>query len=436
MTSPVLDCFQTKALDELRSGFKFGSRAQLLVGPTGCGKTVKMGAIAASCVALGGEVTALVHRGELRTQMRDVFARFGLDRIGFVAAGEPEDRGAPVQICMIQTLLSRSTDWLKPKLLLCDEAHHLAADEWRTTIERFGDIPRIGFTATPERSDGRGLSGFADRIVVSAQVSDLIASGRLVPCDVIAPHRPTKTLAWDPVDAWFEHAHGRKTVAFCTTVQEAKDLAAKFIERGINAASVDGETPTDEREQTIAAFKRGEILVLTNCFVLTEGFDAPATEVCLLARGCSSPGTYLQMIGRVMRAAPGKDRALVIDLRGAVHQHGLPDDHREYSLDGNEPISGGTGPVRICKACGFASPTGCRVCRNCAAEFPRISQLEMDRCDLVKISKGERELNFFVEHLEIAKTRGYRAGWVAHRFQEKFGRFPRALWKEHVTEAA
>lgn len=142
------------------------------------------------------------------------------------------------------------------------------------------------------------------------------------------------------------------------------------------------------------------------------------------------------MIGRVLRTSPGKTGALLIDLRGAVHVHGLPDEHREFTLDG-DAITGGAAPVKVCPACAHVCPISLTVCPACGRVFT--SERDEDRADLVKISrKGqkERERSYFIEQLEAARVRGFKPGFAAHRFVDEFGRFPRALWRELVPKAA
>ena len=321
-------------------------------------------------------------------------------------------------------------------LLVFDEAHHFVAEQWGTIAAQYTDARIIGVTATPERSDGAPLGDLFDELVVVASVRELTDQSFLVPCSVIAPPKKRKTNAQSPLAAYREHAFGRPGVIFCASVKEARDVADQFTADGIASACVDGETDETVRADRLAAFERREISVLTNCFVLTEGWDAPIAEVCILARGCSSVGTFLQMVGRVLRPAPGKTDALLIDLRGVVHTHGLPDEERTFSLDG-KPI--GRGPTKKCHACETKIPLAAMVCPLCGEECPPARSL-MGRFEagepLSRIDRAAIERAFWDEQIAEARRRGFKLGWAVHRFTEKFGRFPAKLWRELPCDVA
>lgn len=421
-TPPTLRVLQRRAYAEMRKAYARGVRRLLVCAPTGFGKTILIAFVVVQHIARGGRVLIVVHRREL---VRQTWAKLR-------AAGL--DESAPVVVETVQSLLARGS--LPPAtLVVLDEAHHYVADEWKQLAAAYPEAILLGFTATPERADGAPLGDAFDDMIVAATVPELIELGDLCPCDVIAPPRPTSALAWDPLAAWLEHADRRPTISFHSGVKEARDQAASFRAIGVAAAHVDGEMPEGERDAVIEAFCRGDLTVLTNVFCLTEGFDAPRTAVVMLARGCSSTGSYLQMIGRALRPSPGKDAALLIDLRGAVHRHGLPDEARTFSLDGRAISGGGEAPVKTCASCNHACAIACRTCPTCGASFDATTCV-VDRCELVKIGRAEQERGFFVDCLETAQMRGFKPGWVAHRFKEKFGRFPAKLWREFVAGKA
>jgi superfamily II DNA or RNA helicase len=340
-----------------------------------------------------------------------------------------------VQVASIQTLIGREV-LPEASLVVIDEAHHFVAAEWGRVAQHYSTAKIVGVTATPERGDGTPLGDLFAELVPIVGVKELIDLGFLVPCDVVAPPKKTRCNSQTPLDAYLKHAAGRKAVVFAASVAEAYALAKEFTAAGHAAACVEGETPADDRDAILERFELGELQVVTNVYCLTEGWDCPSVEVCIVARGCSATGTWLQMIGRVLRPSPGKSTAIVIDLRGAVHEHGLPDDDRVFSLDGRA-ISVGEAPVKTCPECEHVIPLSARVCPNCGNESAG-SDREDDgeRHDLIKISKKDRERGYFLEQLDLAHRRGYRPGWAAHRFQEKFKRFPAALWRELVGRGA
>ena len=427
---------QARAHRALQQEFAAGHRRILLVAPTGFGKTVLLSFIVASHLARAGElgrVVIVVHRTELIDQTVRKLRAAGLTHLGIIAAGDTGDRTAPVQVASVQTLLARGE--LPPAtMVVLDEAHHYVADRWKDIADHYADAITLGFTATPERGDGTPLGDIFETLVVAAQAHELMACGDLVPCDVVAPPKKTRSLSMDPVEAHRKYAEGRPAVVFARGVKEGRELTDAFTAAGLPAGFVDGATAPDERRATLQRFERGELAVLVNVFVLCEGWDCPPAAVCILARGCNSVATYLQMIGRVLRPSPatGKARALLIDLRGAVFTHGLPDEGRVFSLEG-KPISSGDAPVKTCLSCGHVCPIALLVCPTCSEAF---AVRDNDACGLRRIGVADRERGFFVDSLEKARERGYKPGWAARRFVEKFGRFPSKLWRELVAPKA
>jgi superfamily II DNA or RNA helicase len=165
------------------------------------------------------------------------------------------------------------------------------------------------------------------------------------------------------ISHWKDKAGERQTVVFCSTVEHASEVAERFRTDGVPAGTVTGSTPDDVRARTLAEFRAGELRVLTNVHVLTEGWDDPGCAVAILARSCDAASTYLQAVGRVLRPAPGKDHAVLVDLAGVVEKHGLPDADRIYALTGRAISSTGQS-LRQCAVCGavFTSatcPEGC-----------------------------------------------------------------------------
>ena len=230
---------------------------------------------------------------------------------------------------------------------------------------------------------------------------------------------------------------------FASSIEHSKKITLDLCVMGIKCIHVDGGTATRQRDDAIAQFRAGSIDVLCNVNVFTEGFDAPRASVCLLARGTDHPGTYLQMVGRILRpdADSGKQRALLIDLSGSVHKHGLPTDDRTYSLDG-QPIreKEKLPALRQCTLCGcvWESQRG-RVCPRCGAvaetkPMPRLSEQKLARIfrpkregPIMANATDEQKRRKLAEWMAIASAKGYKRGWVAWHFKSTFGHWP--SWK-------
>ena len=248
---------------------------------------------------------------------------------GVVMASEART-DAPVQVCSIQTLVAREQH-PPADLLVWDEAHHCAAETYRAIRAQYPAAWHLGLTATPERSDGAPLGDAFEALVAPVTVSELVDLGHLAPIDVIAPAtRLQSAIGATPAAAWLEHGGGRPAVVFCGTIAESRECVEAL---GARAAHLDGATPTRERDEILRRFEGGDLDVISNCAVLTEGWDSARAEVCVLARGCGSLPVYLQTIGRVRRTGGRADkRCLLLDLAGAAHEHGLPDEDRDWSL--------------------------------------------------------------------------------------------------------
>lgn len=326
--------------------------------------------------------------------------------------------------------------------ILTHNCHHYVASEWLKFANKYSHATRLGLTATPVRSDGTPLGDLFDELITVASIRDLTEQGYLVPCEVIGPdrHQGSQKLAQEPVAAWQQYARNLRTVVFARSVQHAKDLAEQFRAAGARATHVDGATPQVIREHTLDDFRRGKLDVLVNMFVLTEGFDAPGAECCLLARSCGSLGTYLQMVGRVLRPAPGKTKALLLDLPGVVHNHGMPDADREYSLDGEGIRSVKKPSLRQCKQCGAVHPPA-PACPRCGHVYPVEDKTpSVTGVDLRKLSTADlnddSKREAFVNMLKIAAARGYKPGWAFYRFVVKFNMKPPRSWGLHEEAAA
>lgn len=422
-TVSTLRDYQTRAIEACRAQFALGKRAVCLQLPTGAGKTVVASHVVGAHVRRANcSVLFVVHRNELEEQAEAKFRSIGVT-VGPLFA---------TQIASVQGLIRRE-QLPEASLVIFDECHHLSShNSWGALVPRFlerGSLV-LGLTATPSRGDGRALSGF-DALVVGVTPAELTSRGHLVPCDVIAPARGTELA--DPVAALLEYAPGRPAIVFCQTVAHSEDVAAKLRAQGVRAESIDGKMRTKNTlTPRLEAFKRGELDVLTSVHVLTEGFDATRAEVCVVARGCSAAITWIQMVGRVLRPHPGKSRSLVIDCMGSVYDHGLPTDERVWSLDGRQGrLAKALPPIRQCPQCGAVNRPAPQ-CPRCLFTFPVKPLPQAERKELSVVTEvdtfGPRAEKMFRGFQAIAAAKGYQAGWAAHMFKSKTGRWPPRQW--------
>lgn len=419
--TPLRD-YQTRVIADCRAAYRSGSRAPVVVMPTGSGKTRVGVEIVRSHLERvpSGQVLWIAHRTELLDQAR---ARLELE-------GADLSR---VRIESIQTLL-RMTELPAATLVVLDEAHHYAAAEWSRIAQHYAGAIRLGLTATPERGDGAALGDVFDRIVLGPTVEELTALGLLVPCDLMGPYRRQRkaVAGGGPLESYLRHCRGKRTVIYCATVQHAEETATEFRSAGIDCAVIEGGTHEKERATALQRFADGSLTVLLNVYVLTEGWDCPSTECIIVARGIGHAGTGLQIIGRGLRPSPGKDRCLVLDLAGNwTSQTGalpLPTDQVEYSLEGQAIRKlKDLPPLRQCQSCGATYRAGTvRACPRCGFELPvyvpRKTREELQA--MARREPTEKRARYWQYLLTEERDRGYKRGWAYYRYKAKYGQEP------------
>ena len=359
-------------------------RSILLVAPTGSGKTVMGSAIIKRYVDQHKSVLVLAHRREIITQTSAKLFASGVSH-GIIQAGYPSHPLRPVQLASIQTLDARALRGSMPlplaDIVVIDEAHHTPARTYRKILEAYPNARVLGLTATPCRGDGRGLGDDFDTIIECPQVDDLIELGKLVkPIYYTTPGpdlRGVHTRGGDYVESelaarvdqaqligdivghFLKHGRGRKTVVFAVNVEHSIHLRDEFVRQGVKAEHIDGSTPKAERDAILKRLETGELELVTNCMVLTEGWDMPEVGCCILARPTKQIGLYRQMVGRVLRTAPGKTNAIVLDHSGAVHRLGLVEDRVEWTL---APDRKAEVPAQLKRTAAGIEPCACAEC--------------------------------------------------------------------------
>jgi superfamily II DNA or RNA helicase len=448
------------------------SKRPLLCLPTGSGKTV----IASEIIRLAENkhVVFLAHRRELIHQTRDKLAEFDV-AAGVLLAQHPTDHTLPVQVASVQTLWSRcfrQTQDLPPaNIVFVDEAHHVRARTYQQILAAYPDAQVIGMTATPCRRDGRGLGNVFDELIEGPSVEELIKLGFLVGTKVYAPSKPnlkgvrtkggdyvesqldqrmnTDKLVGDIVSRWLRLGERRKTVCFATTIAHSIHLKDEFVKLGVKAAHLDGDTPKDERDEILQRLSSGELELVSNCMVLTEGWDQPDVSCCILARPTKSTMLYRQMVGRVLRPFAAKDHALILDHAGAVFQHGFVEDPVEWSLDEDRKAETPAQETRQlkpsdrlieCVQCQAIRTAG-EPCRHCGY-FPRrhgyyhdvqdghLEELDRNGSSRPQIYTPRERQEFYLGLVRLAHERGNKPGAAAYRYRDKFNEWPPRHWQD------
>lgn len=348
--------YQSDALEALEADWRSGLTRLAVVLPTGMGKTVVFAHLIKEALDRYGRVLVMVHREELAQQAKDKIHSVapGL-RVGIVKA-ERNEVDADVIVASVQTLARRGRREQIPAdsigLVVVDECHHAAARTWVEVLTYFGSFAgtrTAGFTATMSREDGRGLGDIWQKVSMTRDIMYGIQNGYLTDVrgkSVTVDGLDLGTVARSRGDyqdgalgdameasgaggviaqAYAEHAADRQGVLFAPTVSSALAFAADLTYAGIETDVITGNTPREDRELSYKRFAAGDVQVLSNCMVLTEGWDAPWASCAVIARPTQSVGLYIQMVGRVLRpwAAGGKRDALVLDVVGVTGRHAL-----------------------------------------------------------------------------------------------------------------
>jgi len=350
VTEIVLRDYQEEAVESILAEWQKGHRSTLAVLSTGAGKTeIALAALAAELKADRlNRVLFLVHTIELVTQPLERIDRSWpeFQFMTGVVQGQNRDVSARFVMATWQSLKSagRLADVLafgKITHLVLDECHRSVADGITGIVEKLKaanpEMRVLGLTATPIRSDKAGLSKMFDSVAYKFPIHKAIKAGALVPFSALGVALPDTDIStvretangWDDDEMgeilsaenvkelvfsnWQKYAEDRLTIGFTASVKQAEAMAEYFNGRGVVAAAVSGETPKDERRQTIADFKAGRVRVLFNVFVLVEGFDAPSASAVMMIAPTRSDLVYVQRLGRGLRLYPGKVDCVVLD---------------------------------------------------------------------------------------------------------------------------
>jgi superfamily II DNA or RNA helicase len=455
--------YQHDAVERLRVEVGKGIRRLILQASTGAGKTIMACLVISSAVAKGSRVLFLAHARELIYQCSNKLATSGIEH-GIIMRGDGYNLDRPVQVASKDTLISRAIRngklGLPPaELVVVDECHLSMAKCYLELLNRYPKAVILGLTATPARKSGKGLGDYYKTLVCAIPSSELIRLGYLVRTICYAPYRPDlkgvhtrngdyaeeevgrrmdkPQLIGDIVEHWKRLGNDRQTIVRATGIRHSQNIRDAFLQAGIKAEHVDGNTPAEERDQLLRAFAKGDIRVLTNCNVINVGFDCPAASCLIDADPTKSYVKFRQGAGRIQRPYPEKADALYLDHAGNIHRHGLPDADVEWSLKETEHAyrpKEQTGPRLIeCPQCRLVSQATA-VCPGCGYRFEKpISQgREIKQRDgqLVEINsavQAEQHQSYVAawhRALAVAANRGRSFSAAGMMLKEQTGVFP------------
>ena len=368
MTEMKLFDYQKDMVMRIEKAFRL-YRSVMAQMPTGTGKTVVLASVVESFL---GEhplksVWIVAHRRELVSQIQETIERVFSNRLAEKEDGSSDNliekpldsslftlRSSLIKAMSIQWL-ARHYDEIgeEPGMIVIDEAHHALAKTYKEMWDRFPKAKFLGLTATPCRLNGKGFIDLFDVLVQSWSVPEFISKGRLATYDFVSiksngvTQRLIDSLQKRGADGDYqnkemdmllnkrpsierlyrsfeEYGKDRKGIVYAINISHAKKIVELYQEHGIKAVAIDSNTPAAERQADIEAFKKGDIQVLVNVDIFSEGFDCPDVEFVQLARPTLSLAKYLQMVGRGLRVAKGKKCCVIIDNVGLYRVFGLP----------------------------------------------------------------------------------------------------------------
>jgi len=462
--------YQLEAIKKARVSIRNGNRRIIIQASCGAGKTIIAGAIISSALEKGKKVIFLVHFRQLAYQAMERFNDFGIgDEVGIIMAGEEHFFERPVQIISVQTYGRRlklddteHNQWFRDAdIVFYDECHASIAKTRKAILNLYKDDAIIvGLTATPARADGRPLGEIYDDIVCCSNIEELTQLGHLVPAiyygatelpdlnniptvagdynqKVLGERVNKEKLVGDILENWLRIAPERQTVIFATNVKHSRYIEKVFSKHGVSIEHIDAHTPEEERQDILRRFKNGDVQIVTNCAVFCEGADFPWASCVVLAKPSKSFTRFIQMAGRGIRPYQDKDNCILIDHAGLIQRHGFLDEDVYWTLDGKEKAWNKKKREKIekppltCDQCQYIFKG--RVCPKCGFEVKGYGKkIETLEAELQEITRGKAKKTYTMEEkrkfygqLEYERRmRGYKEGWIYHKYLAKFGVAP------------
>lgn len=465
--------YQSEAIQNIRDSLRSGVRRLVVQAATGAGKTKVASAIVQMAQQKGNRVAFVVPAISLIDQTVESFWSDGIRDIGVIQANHIlTDWSKPVQVCSVQTIASKKA-FPGSNLVILDECHrlHKAHKDWMGH-EDWKRVPFLGLSATPWT---RGLGKYFESLLIVATTRELIDQGFLSPFRTFATGHPdlgsvttvagdyhegqlseamqANTLTADIVRTWQEKWNKDKTLCFCVDCAHAQHVQERFTQAGIECGYQDANTTPDQRADIKRKFHNGEMKIVVNIGTLTTGVDWDV-RCLILARPTKSEMLYVQIIGRALRTADGKESALILDHSDTTERLGFVTDIHHDELDDGKPKAKAEAKPREalpreCKACAYLIPPKTKKCPNCGAEAKRETSIIETNGELMELTPGaklkgkkgkdysqaDRE-QFYRELLGYAEERSYKLGWAAMKFRDRFEVWPPNHWPKTPAEAS
>lgn len=436
--------YQEKLVKQARQSIANGSKGVFIQSPPGSGKSVIIAEIARLSTIKNNHILFIVHRKELAEQIENDFLKNGVN----------------MKQVTIQTVIkawNRRETMPYPQIIITDETHHSRAKTYQKLYEYFNQAFRLGFSATPWRMNGKGFTDIYDELLTGPSVKWLIENKRLAPYKYfaeasidrkhltqnsmgefdnqsIAKEFEKSRIYGEIVKHYQKYANNRKAIVYAPSIEISKQITSEFQKVGIQAKHADGTTPKNEREQIMNEFRNNRIQILCNVDLISEGFNVPDCSCVILARPTKSLVLFLQQAMRCMRFQENKE-AIILDHVGNVHEFGLPDMDREWTLNGRNKKKSNKPSKSLAKQCTFCQAwvePQTKICPHCKQAF-EVQEREIEFVDgeLQEVNKenfvtnykkikfkrewgdkDKNELETIDDYYLFAKARGYKDSWL------------------------
>ena len=461
---------QTKLVNRTITEFNSGIRRIVLQCPTGSGKTRMIRMIVDYYKALGKTIYLVTHRTSLVEQLGTELKEAGIF-FSYVLPGVPMLR-CRVLVCSLMTLVRRFEKMKAPDMVIVDECHHSMSASYKKLFQNWPDIMLLGLTATPMRLDGKPLKNVYQKLITGPQIRELIDSGYLSDFQYYAPLRvdrsdihkvagefnpsevvakvDTRVIIGDEIEHYKKYADHKPGIGSCSSIVHCEHMASQFREAGYKAEAIHSKLPKEKIARLLNGLKQGFLELLFQCELLGEGIDIKGAVVSLDCQLTASLTKFMQRNGRILRYSEGKT-AIFLDCVGNWEIHGLPDDDRKWSLDGNDKVDQGVliykrcdgcyWPVKksvtVCPYCGFAFETAIRAVRALPEHKP--GELINVRSEIVTIpewlEEHEKEIGITPNNKKLAIHEMYRVKtyYQAVDIAKKYGyapTFARVVWSK------
>lgn len=407
--------------------------------PTGTGKTTVFSEIVRRARLKNKTILIVVHRKELVEQIVDRLSNFEIEA-GIISGQFKPDTEKEVQVATIQSLSNRQ--YPAADIIIIDECHHAKAATYKKLWEIYPKARFLGVTATPIRMSGEGFSDLFDILVNCGKLSEFVAQGYLVKVRHLVGMTPNLSsirvkmndyaqdelgelmqdteLMADLVESYHKKAEGKKTIVFAVNIEHSRQIVQRYRMEGIPADHIDANTPKKEREEILQRFRDGQIKVLSNVDIVSEGFDVPDCEVVQLARPTKSLPLYLQQVGRCMRPSPGKTEGIVLDNAGLWLEHGFCQQDRLWTLKGKKKRKRGRSELLVAM-----------VDREGIFKEVHIPQ-EVEGMELIELTDEVEDLLYFESYLNVALEKEYKPLSSYYKFRKYLSEMGKKLNLIHL----